>query len=259
MTLSVDEYIDFCASSIGPFAADGVPPGITNGQFVAVLGNFHMLFSEVNPPPEIADWHQVNLDIWMAMREAISRQPPGQPLNLIVLLEVVFENFERFASVEISPELMARIEAAGCTGNFVDADEEPEAMQTTDETAGVAATSPEVLAQVEAYSAGCAGLAEQSSGPPEGATYGQTSEGVALIIGMLNTLMPPELLVDWHNAQVALFEGVKKIADSEPPDDTLVESKMFALITEFQALEAARVNLPDDVQAILVDAACIAQ
>ena len=258
--MTVDEYIETCASTIGPFASTGVPPGVTNGQLSEIIGNFHMLFSELNPPPEIADWHNVQLDVWTAMRDALDQQPADQPFNPEILIEVMFANFEALMSIQISQELMDRIVAAGCTGNLVDV-EQPTEEDTlpVEEPEPIAETPADVLAEVEVYATGCAGLGQQAAAPPEGVTYGETAEGVNLIIDLFIALMPPDILVDWHNAQLGFFEGVKEIAEAEPANEPLDQTKMFALIPAFQALEAARIELPEDVHAILVEAVCIAQ
>ncbi|MXZ02485.1 MAG: hypothetical protein F4Y88_02080 [Chloroflexi bacterium] len=258
--MTVDEYIETCASTIGPFASTGVPPGITNGQLSEIIGNFHMLFSELNPPPEIADWHNVQLDVWTSMRDALDQQPADQPFNPEILIEVMFANFEALMSIQISQELMDRIVAAGCTGNLVDV-EQPTEEDTlpVEEPEPIAKTPADVLTEVEVYATGCAGLGQQAAAPPEGVTYGETAEGVNLIIDLFIALMPPDILVDWHNAQLGFFEGVKEIAEAEPANEPLDQTKMFALIPAFQALEAARIELPGDVHAILVEAACIAQ
>lgn len=258
--MTVDEYIETCASTIGPFASTGVPPGVTNGQLSEIIGNFHMLFSELNPPPEIADWHNVQLDVWTAMRDALDQQPADQLFNPEILIEVMFANFEALMSIQISQELMDRIVAAGCTGNLVDV-EQPTEEDTlpVEEPEPIAETPADVLAEVEVYATGCAGLGQQAAAPPEGVTYGETAEGVNLIIDLFIALMPPDILVDWHNAQLGFFEGVKEIAEAEPANEPLDQTKMFALIPAFQALEAARIELPADVHAILVEAVCIAQ
>ena len=259
--MTVDEYIETCASTIGPFASTGVPPGITNGQLYEIIGNFHMLFSELNPPPEIADWHNVQLDVWTAMRDVLEQQPADQPFNPEILIEVMFANFEALMSIQISQELMDRIVAAGCTGNLVDVEQltEEDATLPVEEPEPSVSTPADVLAEVEVYATGCAGLGQQSAAPPEGVTYGETAEAVRLIVDMFITLMPPDILVDWHNAQLGFFEGVKDIAEAEPANEPLDQTKMFALIPVFQALEAARIELPEDVHAILVEAACITQ
>ena len=109
------------------------------------------------------------------------------------------------------------------------------------------------------FAAGCAGLGELAAGPPEGATWGETSEGVGLIIGALSALEPPDVLVDWHAAQLGLFEGIKKIADAEPANDQLDQTKLFALIPQLQALDAALLEMAADVEAILIDAGCIGE
>ena len=258
--MTVDEYIETCASTIGPFASTGVPPGVTNGQLSEIIGNFHMLFSELNPPPEIAEWHNVQLDVWTAMRDALSQQPADQPFNPEILIEAMFANFEALMSIQISQELMDRIVAAGCTGNLVEFEQPTEEDPLpVEEPEPMASTPADVLAEVEVYATGCAGLGQQAAAPPEGVTYGETAEGVNLIIGIFINLMPPDILVDWHNAQLGFFEGVKEIAEAEPANETLDQTKMFALIPVFQALEAARIELPEDVHAILVEAVCIAQ
>ncbi len=259
IALTVDEYLEVCSTLVAPAAATGVPPDITNGELSEIIGNYHMVFSELNPPTEIEDWHNLQLDIWMAMREALDRQPEDETLNPIVLLEPVFANMEALFSLQISQELMDRLNAAGCTGNFVDleamAGEEP----PVEEPQPSAETPPEILAEVEVFAAGCAGLEQQAAGPPAGATWGETSEGVGLIIGLLSALEPPDVLLDWYSAQLALFEGVKEIADAEPANDQLDQTKLFALIPHFQVLEAALGELPADVEAILIEAACIAE
>ncbi len=258
--MTVDEYIETCASTIGPFASNGVPLGITNGQLSEIIGNFHMLFSGMNPPPEIAEWHNVQLDVWTAMQDALGQQPADQPFNPEILIEVMFANFEAMMSIQISQELMDRIVAAGCTGNLVDAEQlTQEDTLPVEEPEPSDSTPDDVLAEVEVYAAGCAGLGQQSAAPPENTTYGETAEGVSLIIDLFITLMPPDILVDWHNAQLGFFEGVKEIAEAEPADEPLDQTKMFALIPVFQALEAARIELPEDIHAILVEAACITQ
>ena len=76
---------------------------------------------------------------------------------------------------------------------------------------------------------------------------------------MTSALEPPDVLLDWHSAQLALFEGVKEIADAEPANDQLDQTKLFALIPYFQAVEAALGELHADVESILVEAACIAE
>ncbi len=256
--LTVDEYIEVCSSFVGPFASAGVPPGISNAALSEIIGNFHMLFSDLNPPPEIAEWHDVQLDLWVAMREALDDQPADNPFDPILLIEPLFANFGTLMSVQIDPELVDRLNAAGCTGNFVDLEEltmeEPPVVSEP-----MAETSADVLAEVEEFAAGCAGLAQLSSGPQPGATYGETSEGVGLIIGVLGALEPPAVLLDWHTAQLAMFEGVKELADAEPADEPLDQSKLFALIPLFQAVEAAIGELSADVEAILVGASCIAE
>ena len=123
-----------------------------------------MLFSELNPPTEIDDWHNLQLDIWMAMREALDRQPSDEPVNPIVLLERVFANIEALFSLQISQELMDRLNAAGCTGNFVDLDEMSAEEAPVEEPQPSAETPVEILAEVEVFAAECAGLGEQAAG-----------------------------------------------------------------------------------------------
>ena len=261
--LTFDQYLEVCSSVIGPAAAAGVPPDIKNGELSEIIGNYHLLFSELNPPAEIADWHNLQLDIWVAMIEALDRQPKDDPLNPIVLLEPVFANIEALFSLQMSQALMDRLNEAGCTGNFVDLEETTtenvpvEEPQPSIETS--VETSPEVLAEVADFAAGCAGLGEQAAGPPADATWGETSEGVGLIIEVLGAMEPPNVLSDWHSAQLALFEGVKEIADAEPANEPLDQTKLFALIPYFQAVEAALGEMAADVEAILIDAACIAE
>ena len=257
--LTVDEYIEVCSALVGPAASAGLPPDITNGELSGMIGSFHMRFSELNPPPEIADWHDLQLDIWMAMREALDRQPKDEPLNPIVLLEPVFANIEALFSLQMPQELMNRLNAAGCTGNFVDLEAMSGDEPPVEEPQPSAETSAEILAEVEVFAAGCAGLGELAAGPPEGATWGETSEGLGLIIGVLSALEPPDVLVDWHAAQLGLFEGVKKIADAEPANDQLDQTKLFALIPQLQALDAALLEMAVDVEAILIDAGCIGE
>ena len=131
--LTVDQYLEVCSNLIAPAAAMGAPPDITNGELSEIIENYQTLFSELNPPEEIADWHELQLDIWMAMREALDRQPKDDQVNPIVLLEPVFANMEALFSLQISQEMMDRLNAAGCTGNFVELEgmttEEPPATE----------------------------------------------------------------------------------------------------------------------------------
>ena len=261
--LTIDEYLEVCSTVVAPAAAMGMPLEITNGELSEMIGNYHMVFSELNPPAEIDDWHNLQLDIWMAMREALDRQPQDEPVNPVVLLEPVFANIEAVFSLQMSQELMDRLNAAGCTGNVVDLEgmttEEPPATEPQPSVKASATTSPEILAEVETFAAGCAGLGQLAAGPPAGATWGETSEGIGMIIEVLSALEPPDVVSDWHGAQLALFEGVKEIADAEPANDQLDQTKLFALIPHFQAVEVTLEEMSADVEAILIDAACIAE
>ncbi|MCY4474365.1 MAG: hypothetical protein OXC83_02895 [Chloroflexi bacterium] len=257
--LTIDQYLEFCSTSVAPIASTGLPPDITNGAVSELIGNYHAQFSGLNPPPEIVGWHDLQLDIWMAMVEALDRQPKDELLNPIVLLEPVFANLEALISLQLDQDLMDRLNAAGCTGSFVDLEETSVEEPLMTEPQPSAETPADVLAEVRMYAAGCSGLGQLAAGPPEGATYGETSEGVGLIIGLMSTWSAPEVVQEWHNAQLALFEAVKEIVDAEPASDQLDQSKFFALIPNFQAVEAARAAMATDVAALLVDAACIVE
>ncbi len=257
--LTVDEYLEVCSTVVAPAAATGVPLEITNGELSEMIGNYHVVFSELNPPAEIEDWHNLQLDIWMAMREALDRQPTDEPVNPIVLLEPVFANIEALFSLQISQDLMDRLNAAGCTGNVVDLEgmttEEPPA----EETQPSAGSPAEVLAEVEAFAAGCAVFGELAAVPQAGSTWGETSEGLGTIIELLGAMEPPETLLDWRTAQLTLLEAVKEIADAEPANDPLDQTKLFALLPEIQAVEAALGELAADVAGILFGAGCIGE
>ena len=257
--LTVDQYLEVCSTSIGPVASTGLPPDITNGALSELIGNYHAQFSGLNPPPEIVDWHDLQLDIWMAMMVALDRQPKDELLNPIVLLEPVFSNMEALFGLQLDQELMDRLNAAGCTGTLVDLEEMSVDEPLVEESQPSAETPVDVLAEVEMYAAGCSGLGQLAAGPPEGATYGETSEGVGLIIGLMSTWTAPDVVQDWHDAQFALFEAVKEIVDAEPASDQLDQLKLFALIPKFQAVDAALAGMASDVEAILVEAACIAE
>ena len=154
---------------------------------------------------------------------------------------------------------MDRLNAAGCTGDFVDLDEMSGEELPLEDPQPSAETPAEILAEVEVFAAGCAGLGQLAAGPPEGATWGETSAGIGMIIAVLSALEPPDVLSDWHGAQLALFEGVKEIADAEPANDQIDQTKLFALIPHFQAVEVTLEEMSADVEAILIDAACIAE
>ena len=110
-----------------------------------------------------------------------------------------------------------------------------------------ASTPDDVLAEVELYVDWMRGSRDSNRlHHPKAQPTALTDGRRQFIIDMFITLMPPDILVDWHNAQLGLFEGVKEIAEAEPADEPLDQTKMFALIPAFQALEAARIELPQD-------------
>ena len=90
-------------------------------------------------------------------------------------------------------------------------------------------------------------------------TWGQMKEALNTIQNDLNTLNPPEVFREFHNAKLSGINAVAKFADKQPQDDAANQFLMIgdpAVLTGAGAIGLAEQDLSANARESLVKAGC---
>ncbi len=121
-TLSLDEYLLLCSAVESQEELDEVTT--TYGEFSAVMEEGIEMLSSAVPPAEVADWHNVFLEVMTTLKGLVDAQPEDKEIGFEIL--VIFLGLQEFeeevaeAVNALPDETRRRMIEAGCI-------EEPEA------------------------------------------------------------------------------------------------------------------------------------
>ncbi len=236
--VSLDEYAALCGESEIDLSEEA-----TYGEMSAAVGEFIKQMEAVDPPSEVADYHNAALDFQRDLKKVFDDYE-GSKDDVVeddVFFGDVFSLFFRYESRlsdaigSMSPEARARLAEAGCiddeefaedTGGSSDsagAAETPAGSSATP-TPTVAVARPTVVPAnsgmtLEEYAVFCA---ENSADDiAEDVTYGQISQEMAASIAVMESVVPPPEVADFHDGTVDYARAIQGLADSQPKDDVV--------------------------------------
>ena len=109
--MSLEEYASLCAQ----YADDEIPEGATNGEVSEALARSIELMESVNPPPEVADYHNETLSYGNALKGLVDSQPKDEQPNLLAFVVLIPQGLAvEDAMNSLDPEVRRMLAAAGC-------------------------------------------------------------------------------------------------------------------------------------------------
>ena len=110
-TMTLDEYVSQCAL----YADDEIPEDATSGEASEELARSIELMEAINPPPEVADYHNETLSYGKALKSLLDAQPEDEQPNLLSLLVLVPQGLAvEDAMNNLDPEVRRQLAAVGC-------------------------------------------------------------------------------------------------------------------------------------------------
>ncbi len=113
------EYLSVCGE-----LSDHVGEPATYGEFSESVAGIIDTMSPVNPPAEVADWHNLNLEIAHALKPLVDAQPEGEEIGLeFFALAAEFSDLQQrleVAEEELSVEVRRQMVEAGCLEDIGD-------------------------------------------------------------------------------------------------------------------------------------------
>ena len=272
--VSLDEYAALCGESEIDLSDEA-----TYGVMSAALGEFIKQMEAVDPPSEVADYHNAALDFQRDLKKVFDDYD-GSKDDVIEddvlfgeVFSLAFEYESRLsdAIAGMSPETRARLAAAGCiddeefaedTGAGGDGDgatETPAGSGATP-TPTAAAARPTVAPAssgmtLEEYAVFCA---ENSADDiAEDVTYGQISQEMAASIAVMESVVPPPEVADFHDGTVDYAKAIQGLADSQPKDDVVNPFLFLILLPQLEELEETMRRVAPEVLQLLDETGCI--
>ena len=236
-------------------------------QFTEVLGEFIERLESVDPPEEVAEWHQTVLAYQNDLKEAFDEHPGSDELDDEFLFSVAFS----LALPEHGPKLESAIDGlasdvheqmteAGCIDNedFVVEDFEGDTSTSTfspsdTQTAPTTARGSSGMT-LDEYAAMCELYADDEIASD--ATNGEVSEELARSIELMSPIDPPPEVVDYHNETLAFGKALKRLVDLQPDNAMANPFAFLILLPQMQKLEDTMENLAPDVRRTLAAAGC---
>ena len=109
--LSLEEYAELC----GDYAGDEIPEGATSGEVSEELKRSIELLESINPPREVADYHNETLSFARNMKRLLDVQPEDESPNLLAFL-VLAPQMQALedSMTNLDPEVRRKLAAVGC-------------------------------------------------------------------------------------------------------------------------------------------------
>ena len=109
--LSLEEYVSLCAQ----YADDEIPEGATSGEASEDLERSIELMESINPPPEVADYHDETLSFGKALKNLLDSQPKDESPNLLAFIVLAPQMLAVEDAMEnLAPDVRRALAAAGC-------------------------------------------------------------------------------------------------------------------------------------------------
>ena len=266
--MSLDEYVKACGA---PTTVDFAEELDLEAFSAAVAGQIGVLES-IDPPAEVAAWHDAMLAYLRALQDTLADAPDGEGDELDEFLfgavfSLAFEHGPALESAigNIEPEVQERLRAAGClddegSADFDDAEfSDLEAEATVDELASSVDPVPpapaDSVTSVDEYAAVCAEYA--GSAIPEDATNGEVAGEMARSIQVMESIDPPPELADLHASVLAYARAIKDIADRQPQDEVANLFAYVIVLPRLGEIEGALDALDPEVRARLATFGCL--
>ena len=109
--MTLNEYAVFCAEN----SADDIAEDVTYGELSEELGASIAIMESIEPPPEVADFHQGTVDYAKAIKALAESQPKDDVANpfLFLILLPQLEGLEETMG-RIAPEFLQLLDETGC-------------------------------------------------------------------------------------------------------------------------------------------------
>ena len=268
--MSLDEYVEVCGAPTPVDSDEEIDLEAFSAAVVEQIG----VLGSIEPPEEVAAWHDALLAYLRALQDTLDDAPDGEGAELDeFLFSAVFSlAFEHGAALEgavgaMAPEVQERLRAAGCLDDEESADVEDEEFSDfdaggmADEPAPAPTGDPEPpppagsLTSVDEYAAACAEYAGDDI--PEDATNGEVAAEMARSIQVMEGIDPPPELTDLHASVLAFAAAIKDIADAQPQDEVGNPFAYVIVLPRLGEIEAALDALDPEVRARLATFGCL--
>ena len=114
--MSLDEYTEWCS---GMVSIEDPPEGITYGEYSSGVAEFIEEAESINPPVEVAEWHNAAWSVPRAMKSLADAQPKDDVVDALAFFTPSIlslgEDMEK-AKNNLAPEVLERLVEAGCIG-----------------------------------------------------------------------------------------------------------------------------------------------
>ena len=109
--MSLQEYASLCAD----FAGDEIAQDATGGEVSEELARAIELMESINPPPEVANWHNESLSYGKAVKRLVDLQPEDETPNPFVFL-ILLPQVRALEDTmnDLAPAVRVTLAAAGC-------------------------------------------------------------------------------------------------------------------------------------------------
>ncbi len=268
--MSLDEYVAACGA---PTTVDFDEDFDLEAFSTAVVAQIGVLES-IDPPEEVAAWHDAMLAYLRALQDTLDDAPDGEGAELDeFLFGAVFSlAFEHGPALEgalgaMAPEVQEQLRAAGCLDDEESADFEDgelsdfDAEGVADVPAPAPARDPEPttpagsVTSFDEYAATCAAYAGEDI--PDDATNGEVAAEMARSIQVMASIDPPPELTDLHESVLAYAAAIKDIADTQPQDEAANLFAYVIVLPRLGEIEAALDALDPEVRARLATFGCL--
>jgi len=264
-SVSLDEYAALCGESGIDLSEEA-----TYGEMSAALGDVIEQLEAINPPPTVADLHDVALDLQRDLKKIFDDYDgsKGDVIDDDVLFGEVFSLASEYESRlsdaigSMSPEARARLAEAGCiddeefaedTGGSGDGDAATDGATPTPTAAAARPASSGMT--LDEYAVFCA---ENSADDITGDfTYRELSEELGASIAIMESIEPPPEVAEFHNGSVAYAKAIKGLADTQPKDDDANPFLFLILLPQLEELEQAMRRVAPEVLQLLDETGCI--
>ena len=109
--MTLEEYVSNCAQ----YADDEIPSDATSGEASEELARSIEVMESINPPPEVADYHNKTLAYGKALKRLLDAQPEDEQPNLLAFLVLAPQGLAlEDAMNDLDPEVRRRLVAVGC-------------------------------------------------------------------------------------------------------------------------------------------------
>ena len=262
--MTLDEYVEACGAS----TEVELDEDFSLEEFLAASEEQMRVLGSIQPPDEIAEWHNALLASQEDLLDALedSSDSEGGGLSEEVLFGVVFSlAFEHGQAIEdalsaMDPEVRDQLGAAGCLGDEEFSDFGEEAVPdrpppAPDETPERLAPVPASAMFVDEYAAACAQYVEGEIA--EDATNGEVAAEMALSIEFMESIDPPPELADLHRTILGYGKSIHGIAQVLPQDEVANPFAFLVVLPQLEEIEAAMDDLDPEVRARLAAFGCL--